>query len=480
MNCGPARLAQHMVTLDYCRELSVPVEVFTNANEDAYYYQESAGALSGRKIRHRTAKADYNGYVSELLAKATDQGALDAALSVEDKERLLAFLEDFGAIGGRVPADAAASWRYTGSDRRGYVVEPGAGTEQGEVLGPPFALTDLLQSQIGFYFSFESFWTQAMLMYQPVGGMDRIAFALAKAVEHQGGRIHYNVPVQEISNTAAGVEVRVEGHRNPVGGDYCVCTIPPQILKDVPTNLSDPVKTALAYPVGASVGKIGLEYRRRFWEEDEHIMGGITNTNMDLSTIWYPSYGYLGSRGTLIGYYNFGANAETYSKLTPGERRARAVAQGKKIHGDPYATELDHSFSVAWHRTRYSQGGWVSCPHKTAESMRSCCSPTGTPTSPATTSATTSPGRRERSTPPARSSPRSTTASSRPGETHPSAATVVAAEGEEEPAGCRSVGSQRRRASVRTRKFLREICAITRFLALDAAVLAPACKPAAA
>ena len=32
------------------------------------------GALSGTKIRHREAKADVYGYVSELLAKATDQG----------------------------------------------------------------------------------------------------------------------------------------------------------------------------------------------------------------------------------------------------------------------------------------------------------------------------------------------------------------------------------------------------------------------
>ncbi len=167
------------------------------------------------------------------------------------------------------------------------------------------------------------------------------------------------------------------GRRGPVSGDYCVCTIPPMVLKDVPSDFSDPVKAAIAYAVGVSVGKIGLEYRRRFWEEDEDILGGITNTNLDLSTIWYPSYGYLGRRGTVIGYYNFGANAETYSRLTPEERRARAVAQGKKIHGDPYETELDSHFSVAWHRTRYSQGGWVSWPSRTAGQYELLLQPEG-------------------------------------------------------------------------------------------------------
>src|SRR5690242_3814242 len=40
LNAGPGRLAQWMVTLDYCRELGVPIEVFTNANADALIYNE--------------------------------------------------------------------------------------------------------------------------------------------------------------------------------------------------------------------------------------------------------------------------------------------------------------------------------------------------------------------------------------------------------------------------------------------------------
>ena len=51
LNAGPAaRIAGHMVTLEYCRELGVPIEVFTNANADAYYYNQGVGPLSGRPI----------------------------------------------------------------------------------------------------------------------------------------------------------------------------------------------------------------------------------------------------------------------------------------------------------------------------------------------------------------------------------------------------------------------------------------------
>ena len=34
------------------------------------------------------------------------------------------------------------------------------------------------------------------------------------------------------------------------------------------------------------------------------------------------------------------------------------MAQGVKIHGSKYRTELASSFSVAWHRTPHIEGGW--------------------------------------------------------------------------------------------------------------------------
>ncbi|MFC0527066.1 flavin monoamine oxidase family protein [Phytohabitans kaempferiae] len=362
LNAGPARIAQHMVTMDYCRELGVPVEVFGNQNADAYYYNEGVGALSGTPIRHRTAKADVYGYVSELLAKATDQGALDGQLTADDKERLLSFLRGFGSIGGR-----ADGWRYTGSTRRGYEVDPGAGFEAGTPKLPPYALSDVLASGVGQYFSFEFGWDQAMLMFQPVGGMDRIAYALEEAV----GRnlVTYRAEVRSITNKGAGVEVVYTGpggQTRVASADFCVCTIPPQVLARIPSNLSQPVKDALAYAVPVSTGKIGLQYGRRWWEEDDGIYSGITNTNLDLSTIWYPSHDFHGRKGIVVGYYNFGGNADRYSSLTPAERQARAIEQGVKIHGEKYRTELETAFSVAWRRTRYSEGGWVSWPSRTS------------------------------------------------------------------------------------------------------------------
>ena len=321
MNAGPARIPQHHTTLEYCRELGVPIEVFANQNADGWYFNESEngalGPLTDRRIRHRTAKADYFGYVSELLAKATSQGALDADLRPEDAERMIEFLRGFGALG--------PGMRYEGGPNRGYSVPPGAGLEAGTVEPPP-SVSDLLASQLGFYFPFESTWDQAMLMFQPVGGMDRIPHALADAI---GGPIRYGIEVRGITIRDADVEVVAwDGHEaRAIVADFCICTIPPPVLATIPSNLSTDVQVDIAALRPLSVAKMGLEFKRRFWEEDEGIFGGITNTNMDLNTIWYPSYGYLGERGVLIGYYNFFDTADQLRGDDPeGPREAGARA----------------------------------------------------------------------------------------------------------------------------------------------------------
>ena len=361
MNAGPARIAQWMVTLDYCRELGVPVEVFTNQNASAFIYNENSGMTPGNAVRYRTAKADVYGYVSELLAKATDQGALDTMLSADDKARLLSFLSSFGAIGNK-----AADYAYTGTEHRGFVTDPGAGNDAGTILAPPPALSDVFASNVGRYFSFEFGYDQAMLMFQPIGGMDQIPRALTKAIgEH---RVQLGAVVTGVTNSDTGVEVTYtqDGKDRQLKADYCVAAMPPHLMARIPHNLGTDVNTALASFRVTNVGKIGLEYRSRWWETDYKIFGGITETDMDLQHIWYPSYGHLGQRGLIIGYYNTGNAANVYSALSPTDREARAVAQGVKIHGDKYRTELDHSFSMAWHRTPYLEGGWTSPPYTTA------------------------------------------------------------------------------------------------------------------
>jgi monoamine oxidase len=360
MNAGPARIPQHHVTLEYCRELGVPIEVFANENAHGWYFNEehrgATGPLAGRAVRQRPVKGDLTGYVSELLAKAVNRGALDEELTRDDAEALVELLRAIGALG---PDD-----RYVGSDRRGYADPPGAGTRPGTTRAP-YRLSALLQAQFGYYFPFEQAWDQAMLMFQPVGGMDRIPRALADRIR---GRIRYGSEVRSIAATDDGVTVVFAADDRTgreIRADYGICTIPPPVLARIPSNFPEETRADLATLRTVPTAKMGLQFRSRFWEDGpEPIFGGITWTNLDIGTIWYPSSGYLTRRGIIVGYYNYFEDALEYDRLTPAERERRAIEQGRKVHGDAYLDEFETSFSAQWSRIRYSEGGWVNWPDR--------------------------------------------------------------------------------------------------------------------
>ena len=91
-----------------------------------------------------------------------------------------------------------------------------------------------------------------------------------------------------------------------------------------------PMKAAIDAVPYASVVKIGLQFRRRFWEEDEHIFGGISYTDLPIRQIGYPSAGMnAGGKGVLLGGYTWdGPNAFELTAMSPAERIEVALACG--------------------------------------------------------------------------------------------------------------------------------------------------------
>lgn len=352
-NGGAARIPHHhQLTLQYCRELGVPLEIFNGGNEAAYLYNEGGtGDFANRRLRVKEYHNDMRGYTAELLAKSLDQGALDKELTKEDIEKLIDFLKNEG--------DLNTAHLYKGTNRRGYKTEPGAGPTPG-ATNDPYGLTDLLRSgfmQPVFYNVGDYIYEQQTTLMQPVGGMD----ALPKAFEKRlAGKIVLNTTVKELRKTEAGVRVVYQQGGKPaeLQADFCICTLPLPILKNLDSDLSGPVKRAADFVPYIKTGKIGLQFKRRFWEEDDGIYGGISRTNMDINQIWYPSFGFHKSKGVLIGYYNFYSRAEAVGTLPVAEREALALAQGRKIHPQ-YAAEFENAFSLAWHRIPHSEGGWA-------------------------------------------------------------------------------------------------------------------------
>src|ERR1700734_294534 len=126
-NAGPARLPSvHRTMLGYCHELGVPLEVEVNSSRGALMQCDKLNG--GMAVTERRAVNDTRGHVSELLAKCIRKGALDEEISAEDRERMIAFLKQYG--------DLQADLSFKGSERSGYKVEPGAGKAMPEAIDP--------------------------------------------------------------------------------------------------------------------------------------------------------------------------------------------------------------------------------------------------------------------------------------------------------------------------------------------------------
>ncbi len=346
-NPGPSRFPQWHVTMDYCKELGVAVQPFVNLNENAYYYsnKEEAGSLANRPIRIREAKADLRGYTSELLSKATDQEALDQELSSEDKVALLDFLYYEGGL--------APSKKYQGHARRGYKTWPGGGLQEGD-LGEPHNFSELLKTGFGKLFHRANEYQYQSQMFTPVGGMDAIPKALASKIS---SKIIYNAAVKEIrrQNPGARIVYSHKGEDKEIVGDYAICTIPPTVMRRIPNDFSPMLKNTLNIVPFQNSGKVGLQFKRRFWEEDDRIYGGLSWTDLPISEIWYPSDGFMDKKGILGGYYLYGPISDRLGTLSPEERIEFALSNGARIHPQ-YREEFETGFAVNWSTIPHIEG----------------------------------------------------------------------------------------------------------------------------
>lgn len=346
-NAGPARISQHHANvLSYCSELGVPLQAFVNDNRGAFIH--SASAFGGQPVRAREVITAMRGNIAELLAKSINAGALDDEISFGERATVLEVLRDFGALD--------AFFQFTGSTRGGLASDSGGLTP--EVAAAALDRDDvLLHPSIPFVPSFVEGYNQAATMMQPVGGMDRIAYAFADQLQEE---VFYGAEVTGIFRTGAGV--RIEGRTATESGaletDYAIVTIPPSVLRNIPNDFSAGIQSAINLTQYANPTKIAFQ-SPRFWEKEDQIYGGISWTDPDILQIWYPSGGFGEEQGVIVGSYLFGgSNATTFSNLSPTARIELALSAGEEVHPQ-YRANLSQGISITWSKVPYSLGGWA-------------------------------------------------------------------------------------------------------------------------
>lgn len=354
INPGPWRLPyHHRGMLSYCKLLGVQLEPFVQCNYNAYLHRSTA--FGGKPQRFRTIKADYHGHVAELLAKTVQNDRLDAAVTPEDRERLLASLRDWGALDGE--------YRYVSgpasSDRRGFDKDPGGGLSGRPVFSEPMGLEEVVRSGLWEALPMCDVYDMQQTIFQPVGGMGMVGQAFARELK---ALIRYDAKVTDIRQDEQGVSVGFEDRVDPSASrqtaraDWCVCTIPLSVLGQIPLQVGTPMAQAIAAVPYAAAVKVGLQFKRRFWEQDEQIYGGITYTDLPIANIGYPNTGYFSDgKGVLLGGYLWGLDAAEFTAMTPEARVAKAVEYGSRIHPQ-YGQEFDNGVAVAWHRSPFTLG----------------------------------------------------------------------------------------------------------------------------
>ena len=348
-NPGPARIAHHHEFLiGYCREFNVSLENFTNDNRAALLHSPSA--FGGTPQVAKTVFSDIRGNISSLLASAINQNALDQALSTNDKANVLSMLRNYG--------DLDSNYSYSGSSRAGFSGQENVGSRDRDTQITVKNLSDLvsdtfLQSR---WINFSEGYNQQSSMLQPIGGMDKIATAFRGRV---ASNITYGAVVKEIRKVSNSTKIIYEknGIQIEHNADYCICTIPTTVLKDIPNDFSDAHKTEISSFVYSNAAKLAFQ-SRRFWEQDHSIFGGISWTNQDITQIWYPSNALGHNDGIIIGAYIWGNTASTnFSNQSPQQRINSALLQGNNLHSE-YQSEVSKGISVAWRNIPFQLGAY--------------------------------------------------------------------------------------------------------------------------
>ena len=345
-NVGPARLPSiHKQMLDYCRKLGVELQVEVNTSRSTLLQNDAANG--GKPMVQRQVVNDTRGHVSELLAKCMRNGALDQEMTPTDRDRMLSFLRLYGSL------DNAG--KYRGSEDAGYIKTPGAGDVTG-VLSQPIDMHTLLDESFWNGILFEEAFEMQATMFQPVGGMDRIPYAFAKAL---GDTVQYNSPVTEIRRTAKGVRIvyTETGAAKSIEADFCFCGMPLMLLKKTPNDFSAPYKKVIAECTYANAYKIAWE-SRRFWEQEYNIYGGLEFLSTGCSPVWFPSGGLFSPRGVLVSGYGFDSPPE-FDRLSLEDKFAASRHSIERLHPG-HGQELEKPIYVGWAHVPWSEGSWIN------------------------------------------------------------------------------------------------------------------------
>jgi monoamine oxidase len=192
-----------------------------------------------------------------------------------------------------------------------------------------------------------------------VGGTDLLPRAFLPELAH---RIRFGAKMVAIdqSDDAVTVHYRTAAGRFSHTAQYAIITAPFPVLRHVEvlapfSRLKQRAIRQLHYDASA---KVFLQFRRRFWEEDDAIVGGGTVTDLAVRNVYYPDHGRDTGRGVVLASYTWGEDAQRWGSLSPDDRIVQALEDVARIH--PQAPhEFEVGASKMWHDDEFAGGAFA-------------------------------------------------------------------------------------------------------------------------
>jgi monoamine oxidase len=190
--------------------------------------------------------------------------------------------------------------------------------------------------------------------------MDQFPKGFQRAIG--ANRITFNAEVQSVHQSDGGVKIAYldtkSNKKTEIGADFVLVCMPLSVLAGVDINLSPDMMTAVKATTYSNSAKMGLQMKRRFWEEDDQIFGGHLYSNLPVGEFSYPSNDYFTKKGVLLGLYSNGPVGDLLDR-TVKERVEHVLMHASKVHPQ-IRQEFESAYAVWWRKVKYSQGGYAS------------------------------------------------------------------------------------------------------------------------
>ncbi|MDR6226077.1 flavin monoamine oxidase family protein [Desmospora profundinema] len=355
LDVGPMRIPHiHHLTLEYIRKFRLPINPFLNItpNDRIYVngiktllkvYEQNPDILNFPVAPHEKGKT-----VDELIELATKP------------------ITDF------VNRDPQRNWNVVVRELEAYSLDT---FFIHNPVGPPLSrgAIEMIKVITGLEgiseLSFTELLREYLLIgsglvhfYEITGGLDRLPKAFLPQLETD---IFFEQKITKIVQHDNQVTIHSvhpqtkKPFKNT--GDLALITIPFSVLRTIEVepyhSFSHGKRKSIRQLHYVPATKIGIQFKRRFWEE-EGLYGGKTISDLPIRYTYYPSHGFGEPSGIVLASYTWEDDALIWDSMSEENQLQLALKNMAVIHGENIIPDFVTGVAHNWSQYPYSAGAF--------------------------------------------------------------------------------------------------------------------------